>query len=243
MKRREKLQNASAGSQTANMVQLLEQVDKALERVDNGKFGVCEACDGTVETPRLLADPLARLCLDCLKPAEQRALEQDLEVAERIQAGLLPQRDLQAAGWRISYHYQPAGMVSGDYCDLIQHDRDLYFMVGDVSGKGVAASMMMSNLHAMFRALVPAGLPVPQLVERANRIFSESTLPNQYATLICGRASECGEVEICNGGHLPPFPISSAGGSAIQSAALPLAMFHGQEFLVTRPHFSPGDTL
>src|SRR5260370_10080929 len=147
MTRREKLQNAIARSQTANMVQLLEQVDKALERVDNGKFGVCEACDGTVETPRLLADPLARLCLDCLKPSEQRALEQDLELAARIQAGLLPQRDLQAAGWRISYHYQPAGMVSGDYCDLIQHDRDLDFMVGDVSGKGVAASMLMANLH------------------------------------------------------------------------------------------------
>jgi len=243
MTRREKLQNAIARSQTANMVQLLEQVDKALERVDNGKFGVCEACDGTVETPRLLADPLARLCLDCLKPSEQRALEQDLELAARIQAGLLPQRDLQAAGWRISYHYQPAGMVSGDYCDLIQHDRDLYFMVGDVSGKGVAASMLMANLHAMFRVLIPTGLPLPQLVERANRIFSDSTLPNQYATLILGRARECGEVELCNGGHLPPIHLAAGGVNSLGVSAMPVGMFHDQEFLSTRINFSPGDSL
>ncbi len=241
--RREKLEAAVARSQTANMVQLLEQVDKALEKVAIGSFGVCEACQGTVEAPRLLADPLARVCLDCLKPSEQRALEQDLELAARIQAGLLPGQDLSAAGWRVSYHYEPAGLVSGDYCDVMAHGKDLYFMVGDVSGKGVAASMMMANLHAMFRVLVPTGLPVPQLVERANRIFSESTLPNQYATLIYGRASECGEVEICNGGHLPPFHISSAGVNTIQSSALPVGMFHDQEFLSTKVNFSPGDSL
>ena len=241
--RREKLEAAVARSQTANMVQLLEQVDKALEQVAIGSFGVCEACQGTVEAPRLLADPLARVCLDCLKPSEQRALEQDLELAARIQAGLLPGQDLSAAGWRVSYHYEPAGLVSGDYCDVMAHGKDLYFMVGDVSGKGVAASMMMANLHAMFRVLVPTGLPVPQLVERANRIFSESTLPNQYATLIYGRASECGEVEICNGGHLPPFHISSAGVNTIQSSALPVGMFHDQEFLSTKVNFSPGDSL
>src|SRR5215472_7560565 len=188
--RREKLQEAVTRSQTANLVQLLEQVDKALEKVASGTYGDCEECDGTVEAARLLADPLARVCLDCLKPEEQRALEQDLALAARIQAGLLPQQDLKASGWRVSYHYEPAGLVSGDYCDIVQHDRDLYFMVGDVSGKGVAASMLMANLHAMFRVLIPSGLPLPQLVERANRIFSDSTLPGQYATLIVGRARE-----------------------------------------------------
>src|SRR5215469_6370555 len=181
--RREKLQQAVARSQTANLVQLLEQVDKALEKVDTGTFGVCEDCHGTVETSRLIADPLAQVCLDCLKPSEQRALEQDLALAARIQAGLLPQQDAEVAGWRASYHYQPANLVSGDYFDMVHHGKDLYFMVGDVSGKGVAASMLMANLHAMFRVLIPSGRPLPELVERANRIFSESTLPTQYATL------------------------------------------------------------
>ena len=73
--RRQKLESATAKAQTANLLQLLEQVDRALERVDHGSYGVCEACQGTVEPERLLADPLTQLCLDCLKPAEQRALE------------------------------------------------------------------------------------------------------------------------------------------------------------------------
>jgi len=107
--RRQKLEAAVTKSQTANMLQLLEQVDRALERVDTGSYGICEECHETVEAERLLHDPLIRVCLDCLKPAEQRALEDDLHLAARIQAGLLPKRDLSAAGWHTSYHYEAAG--------------------------------------------------------------------------------------------------------------------------------------
>ena len=78
MVRRQKLETAVAKTQTANLLHLLEQVDHALERVDHGSYGVCEHCAGTVEPERLFADPLAQLCLDCLNPTEQRALEQDL---------------------------------------------------------------------------------------------------------------------------------------------------------------------
>src|ERR1700756_5149901 len=93
MVRRQKLETAVSRSQTANLLQLLEQVDHALERVEHGTYGVCEHCAGTVEAERLFADPLIQLCLDCLNPAQQRALEQDLLLAARIQAGLLPKRD------------------------------------------------------------------------------------------------------------------------------------------------------
>ena len=78
MVRRQKLETAVAKTQTANLLHLLEQVDHALERVDHGSYGVCEHCAGTVEPERLFADPLTQLCLDCLNPTEQRALEQDL---------------------------------------------------------------------------------------------------------------------------------------------------------------------
>src|SRR5947209_5615262 len=139
--RKEKLEAAVARSQTANLLQLLEQVDKALEKADTGRYGECDVCKGTVEIPRLFADPLAQICLDCLRPEEQRALEQDLALAARIQAGLLPRDGVGTPGWQLAFHYQPAGLVSGDYCDVMVHGKDLYFMVGDVSGKGVAASM------------------------------------------------------------------------------------------------------
>lgn len=249
--RRTKLQEASIRARRAetsradavNLVQLLEQVDKALERVEAGSFGVCEVCQGEVEAQRLLADPLARVCLDCLKPAEVRALERDLELAARIQVGLLPKQDLHNGSWKVSYFYDPAGLVSGDYCDVVTHGRDLYFMLGDVSGKGVAASMLMANLHAMFRVLAGTGLPVEQLVERANRIFCESTLPTQYATLICGKATQCGEVEISNSGHLPPLHVSSSGVQGIESSTVPVGLFCDQQFTSTKINFSPGDSL
>ena len=249
--RRHKLEAASSQArtaqhsraETANLVQLLQQVDQALERMDVGSFGICEECNGEVETQRLLADPLARVCLECMKPAEARALERDLELAARIQVGLLPKQDLHAGSWRVSYFYDPAGLVSGDYCDVVTHGQELYFMLGDVSGKGVAASMLMANLHAMFRVLVPTGLPLEELVERANRIFCESTLPTQYATLICGRARECGEVEISNSGHLPPLHLSRNGVHAIEASTVPVGLFCDQQFSTTKINFSPGDSL
>jgi sigma-B regulation protein RsbU (phosphoserine phosphatase) len=250
--RRHKLETATSRAQapaefaradTANLLQLLEQVDKALERVEAGSYGICEVCRGELEPQRLLADPLARVCLDCLKPSEARALEKDLELAARIQSGLLPKQDLHAGGWKVSYHYDPAGPVSGDYCDVVTHGEDLYFMLGDVSGKGVAASMLMANLHAMFRVLVPSGLPLVQLVERANRIFCESTLPTQYATLVCGKAKPCGEVEISNSGHLAPLHVSMDGVTAIESSTVPVGLFFDQQFTSTRISFSPGDRL
>jgi sigma-B regulation protein RsbU (phosphoserine phosphatase) len=241
--RRHKLEAATARTQTANLLQLLEQVDRALERVDHGTYGVCEACEGTVEAERLFADPLTQLCLDCLKPAEQRALEQDLLLAAKIQAGLLPKRDFCASGWNVAYHYEPAGQVSGDYCDLIQQGRDLYFMVGDVSGKGVAAAMLMANLHALFRVLIPTGLPLEQLVERANRLFCESTLPTQYATLVVGKADEFGNVEICNGGHPAPFHVGPEKITAIQAATVPVGLFCDQKFSSSTLRAAPGDSL
>ena len=241
--RRQKLQAAVAKTQTVNLLQLLEQVDRALERVDRGSYGACEACAGAVEAERLFADPLTQLCLDCLKPEEQRALEQDLLLAARIQAGLLPKRDSSAAGWKIAYHYEPAGQVSGDYCDLIQNGQHLYFMLGDVSGKGVAAAMLMANIHAMFRVLIPTGLPLEQLVERANRLFCESTLPTQYATLVVGKADEFGNVEICNGGHPAPFHVRHDGVTAIQAATVPVGLFCDQKFSTTHLRAAPGDSL
>ena len=106
----------------------------------------------------LLENPLARVCLECLTPKQQRALEYDLELAAQIQKGLLPPADVAISGWEISYHYQPAGMVSGDYCDVIKDDGHLNFIMADVSGKGVAAAMLASNLRAVFRSLIPLRL-------------------------------------------------------------------------------------
>jgi sigma-B regulation protein RsbU (phosphoserine phosphatase) len=212
--------------------------------MDIGVYGLCEVCHDPVETERLIADPLTRFCIDHLTPSQQRALEEDLALAAQIQNGLLPQPSQKIDGWEVAYHYQPAGAVSGDYCDLIKgEDQSLHFVLGDVSGKGVAASMLMAHLHAMFRTLTSINLPLAQMVERASRVFCESTLPTQYATLVCGRANTSGELELCNAGHLPPLLIQEGKVTSIAATGLPVGVFCSESFSVNRVQMSKGDTL
>ena len=199
LERRQRLESAIAASpeRVAHLVSLLQEVDSALERIDTGSYGLCAGCHQSLENDRLIADPLVCFCLGCLTEDQRRALEDDLGLAARIQAGLLPKAG-RFGGWEVGYHYQAAGVVSGDYCDLVSHRNgtgELVFLVGDVSGKGVAAAMLMSHLHAMFRSLIGMGMPVQRLVERANRVFVESTIATHFATLVCGRATQHGEVE------------------------------------------------
>jgi sigma-B regulation protein RsbU (phosphoserine phosphatase) len=242
--RRERLHEAlHSPAADASLSQLLTAVDTALSRIDQGTFGLCETCHESIEAERLLADPLVRFCLDHLTSAEQRALESDLSLAASIQRALLPKPGLAPAGWDVRYHYQPAGMVSGDYCDLFETDGGLLFMLGDVSGKGVAASMLMSHLHATFRSLAEAGLPLGRLVQDANRIFCESTLAGQFATLVVGRATHDGSVEFVSAGHLPVLHLHGDGATPEDSTGVPLGMFCDTSFPVHRLTLAHRDTL
>ncbi len=249
--RRQKLETAAATLSGPNDVtRLLEEVDAALQRLNAGTFGLCESCGDPVETERLLADPLTRFCLDHLTTVEQRALEEDLELASRIQRELLPKLEPRPGGpggiigWEIAYHYQAVGPVSGDYCDLIQGDGgQTYFLVGDVAGHGVAAALLMSHLSATLRTLISLGLPLSQLMERASRIFCESTLPTQYATLVCARASSSGEIEVCNAGHPPPLVVRASGIARVDSTGLPIGMFCSERFTSQVVQLDPGETL
>jgi phosphoserine phosphatase RsbU/P len=242
--RRERLHEAlHSPAADASLSELLAAVDTALSRIDQGTFGLCETCHETIEAERLLADPLVRFCLDHLTSAEQRALESDLSLAARIQRGLLPKPGLAPKGWDARYHYQPAGMVSGDYCDLFETDGGLLFMLGDVSGKGVAASMLMSHLHATFRSLAEASLPLDRMVQDANRIFCESTLAGQFATLVVGRAAYDGSVEFVSAGHLPVLLIRGDGATPNDSTGVPLGMFCDTRFPVHRLALAHGETL
>jgi sigma-B regulation protein RsbU (phosphoserine phosphatase) len=242
--RRNKLEQAlSSSPEDAQLRRLLGEVDAAIARVNGGTFGLCEACHSPVEPDRLMADPLVRFCLDHLTADQRHALEQDLELAAQIQNALLPKQSFHLAGWATAYHYEGAGPVSGDYCDLLGSGEDLYFIVGDVSGKGVAASMLMAHLHATFRSLVSLALPLDEVMERASRMFCESTLPTHFATLVCGKARITGDVDICNAGHNPPLLLQGSRVEDIKATGLPLGMFCEERFTVSRVSLAPGDTI
>jgi sigma-B regulation protein RsbU (phosphoserine phosphatase) len=227
----------------ADVSRLLSEVDAALMRFDNGTYGICEECHDPIEPERLVADPLIRLCLGDLTQKQLDVIQDDLQLAAEIQKGLLPKSDLSSDLWQVDFAYHPAAVVSGDYVDIIQRDGELNFILGDVSGKGMAASILMSNLHAMFRSLIPLGLELCDLMSRANRMFSESTLANQYATLILGKINANGEVEMCNAGHLPPIIVGGDQSVELDSTGLPLGMFSDSSFISSGVRLAPGETL
>ncbi len=222
---------------------LLGEVDQALRRIEDHTFGICEECHTDIGEDWLRENPLTTVCLEHMTPKQQRALEYDLELAAQIQKGLLPAANTVFEGWEIAHYYQPAGVVSGDYCDVIRENGHLYFIMADVSGKGVAAAMLASNLRAVFRSLIPLGLSVEEFVLRANRLFRESALPSQYATTVFGRTSNRGDLELLNVGHLPVLLAGKSEISRFESTCQPLGMFSDDTLCVTRAQMSPGDTL
>ncbi len=236
----EALESSAADPSLSN---LLGEVDAALARMDAGTYGLCETCHDTIEADRLLANPLEQFCLDHLTNEERRALESDLQLAARIQQTLLPARDFAPKGWHVRYHYAPARVVSGDYCDVFESKAGLVFLLGDVSGKGIAASMLMSHLHATFRSLADAELPLDKMVGVANRIFAESTMAGQFATLVVGRAAHDGSVELVSAGHLPLLHLCAGETKSRSATGVPLGMFANTNFPIFSFSVQAGDSL
>ncbi|HKP37620.1 MAG TPA: SpoIIE family protein phosphatase [Pyrinomonadaceae bacterium] len=242
---RQRLEVAKSAADGVQLNSLLREVQTAIDALTRPEsYGVCQVCHDLIGQPTMTADPLARTCVSCFTPHQLKELEQDLDRAWSIQGGSLPKQDLKLNGWEISFRYEPAGPVSGDYCDLVTTESgDLHFLIGDVSGKGVAASLLMSRLHAIFRSLISAGLPLRELVERANALFAETTMRPYYATLVCGKAAASGEVEICNAGHPAPLLLKNGNVTAISATGLPLGMFCEAQYSCAQVILEKGDRL
>jgi len=245
--RRRRLEVALLESGTRpELVRLLREVDGALDRLDHGSFGLCDACHDPIEPERLLVDPFLRTCLDHLSPAEQRALEHDLGLAAQVQDALLPRPESQVPGFDVAFHSDPAGAVSGDYFDLIRPApgrHETLFLLGDVAGKGVAAAMLGSRLHAIFRSLAGVGLPVDELIGRANAIFCGNILSAHYATLVCVAADTEGRVTWGNAGHLPVLAAMGGTVRELGRTGLPLGLFCATAYTSERLQLARGDTL
>jgi len=251
--RRARLERTIADlNQPADLLVLLSEVDAALSRLGDGSYGDCDVCQLPIAADDLLANPTAPYCLCELSPERQRALERDLTLAWRVQAALLPPADLALPGWQTHYRYIPSGPVSGDYCDLVvtegRRAGEFYFMLGDVSGKGVAASLLMAHLNASLRAFARTGLAPQETLAEANRLLAGSTLASHYATLVCGRASSSGEVEIANAGHCQPLIVRSNGRiEALEATGLPLGLAvpaeAGARYAAEKVCLSDGDSV
>jgi sigma-B regulation protein RsbU (phosphoserine phosphatase) len=101
----------------------------------------------------------------------------------------------------------------------------------------------MSHLHAIFRSLVPLRLPLAEVVQHANRLFTESTLPSSHATLVAGRLDRTGKLEICNAGHCPALLVRNGIVTRLNGSGFPLGFFSASTFETHSVQFEPGDLL
>ena len=244
--RREQLAGLAARHREGRLVDLLRKVDSALAALEVGEWGSCAVCREPMSTERLREDPLITVCIECLEPEERRSLERDLEAAARVQRALLPPRELRHDGWEMAYLWEPRGAVSGDHVDLVRPadaSEPLHLLLGDVMGKGLAASLLQAHLHALFRALASAAVPLVELLGRANRVFCEATGGNRYASLVLSRLHADGRVELANAGHPRPLLADSRGVRPVEGAGVPLGLFAAADYDSRELWLPPGSTL
>ena len=190
-----------------DVLQVVSQLKDALERLNHGKFGICEICHEDVDPERLELDYTASVCLDHLPEAQLRALERDLEMASQVQRGLLPRHTPSIPGVQIAVATQPARIVSGDYYDFFGNQAGSRGLaIGDVMGKGLPASMLMSNLQACLRIWGPEHQDPALIARRLNELFLNNVKLIRFISIFIGLIHpDVRSFNYCNAGHHPPL--------------------------------------
>ncbi len=186
-----------------------------------------------IENVRLLEESL-----------EKRRLEEDMRMAAEIQNGLLPREAPTVPGWELNGCNTPCRTVGGDYYDFGVVDSRLLIALGDVSGKGTGAALLMTVL----RAAVRAHWDEPQLAEavgRINRTVSQNVPQSKYVTFFLAALDPAsGRLGFVNAGHNPPLLVRGSGQvERLEAGGLVLGMFENVEYADGEVVLEPGDTL
>ena len=173
-------------------------------------------------------------------------MQRDLQMASRIQTDLLPASAPRIPGYELLGTTIPAATVGGDYYDFIQpDDRRLVFCLGDVSGKGLPASLLMANLQATIRGLAHVSESAAECMQRSNRLLFHSTSPEKFATLFYAQLrTDTHELTYSNAGHEHPLLVSPDGSVALlKTGGIMLGAFEDFPFQEERVRMNPGDLL
>lgn len=141
---------------------------------------------------------------------EQKLMARELKIAHDIQMGILPKEKLKVESLELRGVLVPMKEVGGDLYDYRLVGDKLWFIIGDVSGKGVPASMVMSATVNLFRAAGKHLQSPKELMEEMNAVLSENNPSMTFVTVLIGRLHiHSGELIYCNAGHLPPLVIQN----------------------------------
>ena len=178
---------------------------------------------------------------------ERERLRRELELCRQIQVDMLPREPLRMGLAEVTGVSIPAREVGGDFFNYFGlPGGSIALLVGDVSGKGVGAALLMANVQATLRARLPLELDLPALVDALDRDVAENTPSEVYLTLFIAILDPVrGLLRYVNAGHNPQYLLHAKGDAmeAMGATGLPVGMLpgHGYEQRTTRVH--PGDLL
>jgi serine phosphatase RsbU (regulator of sigma subunit)/pSer/pThr/pTyr-binding forkhead associated (FHA) protein len=177
---------------------------------------------------------------------ERQRLEHELQVASEIQQRFQPASAPQVAGYELQGISFPCYEIGGDYYDFIERENGkLVVALGDVSGKGTAAALLMSSLHAAIHAQASSHDHLTETIGAVNRYLADNIPANRFVTLFYAELEpQTGVLSFLNAGHNPPI-IVHAGGTMEQLAAggLPLGILPDADYREGRTMLFPGDIL
>src|SRR5499427_6503278 len=183
-----------------------------IETDEFAKRAIAAALDGVKAE---MAQEVARLTAAIGRETAQRErMNRELEIAREVQEHLFPQRLPAVPGLEYSGQCRPAREVGGDYYDFLElPDGRFGIAIGDVSGKGVGAALMMASLEASLRALASVVQDPADLMGRVNRLVNQASAANRYATLFYGEYDPAKRrLTYVNAGHNPPVVVRNNGG-------------------------------
>ena len=173
-------------------------------------------------------------------------MERELELATEIQQRFQPSGPPVVEGYEFQGISFSCYEIGGDYYDFIErHDGKMLVALGDVSGKGTAAALLMSSLHAAIHGQIAAKRSLDETITSVNEYLAENTPANRFVTLFIAELDPAtGEVRFINAGHNPPL-LARADGTIeqLESGGLPLGIMPFSEYEAGTVQLRPGDAL
>ncbi len=196
-----------------------ERENLFIHRISEGK--IVEEWSGASSGP--LLEVLAQ------EIRERERVEQELQVARSIQQASLPKEVPQLEGWQIAPYYQPAREVGGDFYDFFElKDGHLGIVVGDATGKGVPAALVMASARSMLRAVAQASDSPGDALRRVNDPLATDIPPNMFVTCFYAILDpKSGRLFYANAGHDLPYLWHGGEAEELRARGMPLALMPG----------------
>jgi sigma-B regulation protein RsbU (phosphoserine phosphatase) len=179
--------------------------------------------------------------------AERRRLEEELKLARQIQVALLPSQLPDVEGYELWGGNVPSRGVSGDYFKIEERAEgsELVFVIADVSGKGIAASLLTASLEALAAGPIEVGQDPAEICTKVGRRLYMRTPPAKYATMILGILNrDSGELRYTNGGHNPALVIRANGEhEELKPTGMPVGLMPSAQYTQASVELGPGDLL